>query len=90
MEKPFTVIYTNPDTEEEYQQTFYFEEDVIQDLYNQMRAHTAGKIQEDTPLFNLFTGIKFISKLQGFQRTPNFMIVDEDFISIGGTPKPRS
>lgn len=80
MSKPITVWYENPDTYEEFQQTFYFEDDIVDGIYEQMHAYNSGQIEVDTPLFYLFTAVKYLSKLQGFQKTPNFTVMDPEIL----------
>ena len=69
-----TVKYTNPDTHEQFQQTYELEESIVNAIYNQIYNYDGDIISVDSPLFNLFTSITYLSKLQGFTKTPNFEI----------------
>ena len=75
-----TVYYENPDTHEEYKQDIVLDEYDADDIYIQMLDYDGGEIPKDSPLFYLFTAIKYISKLQGFSKTPNFNIVPPEDI----------
>ena len=66
------VKYTNPDTHEEYSQTFDLDESSIEKVYDQLLTYSGGEIPINSPLYYLFTSVNYLSKLQGFTKTPNF------------------
>ena len=90
MNRAFTVFYANPDTNEEFQQTFYFDEEIVKELLDQMHSYSDGMIEKDSPLFYLFTGVKYISKLQGFEKTPNFTVIDPEEMITAQKHRPEA
>lgn len=78
--KQLTIRYTNPDTNQQYSQTFDLSEKDIVKVFSQLASYRGGEIPENSPLFYLFTSITYLSKLQGFKRTPNFEMDPPDDI----------
>ena len=72
------VQYENPDTKEEFYQNIVVDQETADDVYMQMMTFNGGDIPVNTPLFYLLTAIKYVSKLQGFSKTPNFKVVPPD------------
>lgn len=72
------VQYENPDTKEQFYQNIIVDQDTADDVYMQMMNFSGGQIPVDTPLFYLLTAIKYVAKLQGISKTPNFTVVPPD------------
>ena len=77
------VKYTNPDTHEQFSQAYELEEKLVREICTQIFNYDGGIIAIDSPLFNLFTSITYLSKLQGFTKTPNFEIEPPHGLEIG-------
>ena len=73
-----TIEYENPDTHELFTQQIALSEDEADEIYSQMYRYDGNEIPVDSPVFNLLTAIRYISKLQGFKKTPNFNIIPPD------------
>ena len=88
-----TVKYENPDTHEEYFQHVELREEEAQQVFLQMCDYDGGEIPVDTPLFYLLTAVKYISKLHGFSKTPDFTILPEEDFTLfpaNGIGAPKS
>lgn len=78
--KEITIHYTNKDTKEVFTQTFNLSDEAAKKLFDEISAYKGGEIKMDTNMFYLLTSCTYLSKLEGFEKTPNFDIDPPDWM----------
>ena len=78
--KTITVNYKDRQNGKEYSQTFSLSDEAALAFYDEVDAYKGGEIKVDTMLYNLLTACTFLSKLEGFNSTPDFDILPPDWL----------
>ena len=77
-EMEFTTVvvnYEHPVTKESFTQGITLAIPEACEIYAEMLEYDGGSINPESSVFNLLTAVKYISRIQGFEQTPNFNIL---------------
>ena len=72
--KEIYIRYKNKEKTKRYSQRMKLSDDAAYKLAKEITSFRGGEIEEDTFIYNLLTACTYLSKMEGFESTPDFDI----------------